>query len=196
MSTSVCIQGDYNLGYSKVWSYCVRVLCISFNENSTYIYLECSPSSCAKHASVDAADKNIRTRSSNRTHAGNRPAGTEAPPPPGREGSHQAHCLVCRQAVLQTWHALIAAAQEAEGSNPVVNSDHDDSAPVRHLLPVVQGVSQDGHVIGRSQQEGPSKEVNHHRQVAGHCRWGRAREGGTANGVISGHFQNKQPEQL
>lgn len=80
----------------------------------------------------------------------------------------QAH-LMCLQVVLQTWQSLIAAAQEAEGSDPVVNSDDDDSAPVRHLLAVIQGVSQDCQVVGRSQQEGPSKQVNHHRKVGGHC---------------------------
>lgn len=94
--------------------------------------------------------------------------------------------LTCHRFVLQTWHSLIPTAQEAEGSDPVVDGDNDDSAPVGHLLPVVQRVSQDGHVVGRPQQEGPSEQVDHHCQVGGHC-WRNRRDRSTSPGWRNSH---------
>lgn len=75
--------------------------------------------------------------------------------------------------ILQTWQSVVTAAQEAKCPDPVVNRDDNDAAPVGHLLPIVQGVSQECHIVGRSQQEGSSEQINHHREVGGH--WWRNR---------------------
>ncbi|KAG7217710.1 hypothetical protein INR49_021211, partial [Caranx melampygus] len=62
-----------------------------------------------------------------------------------------------------TWQSGVSGAEEAQSTNPVVHRDDNDSAPVSHLLPVVQRVSEDRHVIRRPQQEGATKQVDHHR---------------------------------
>lgn len=84
----------------------------------------------------------------------------------------QSEYLMCC-GVSQTWQSGVSGAQEAHRTDPVVHRDDDDAAPVGHLLPVVQRVSEDRHVVGRPQQEGSSEQIHHHREVCGHCRGDR-----------------------
>ncbi|TNN38449.1 hypothetical protein EYF80_051394 [Liparis tanakae] len=76
-----------------------------------------------------------------------------------------------RQPVIgRTWHAGVSGAQEAHGADPVVHRDHDDVAPLRQLLAIVQRLPEDRHVVRGPQQEGPPEEVDHHGEARGH--WG------------------------
>lgn len=67
-----------------------------------------------------------------------------------------------------TWEPRVTGAQEAQRTDSIVHRDDDNPAPVGHLLPIVQRISENGQVVGRTQKKGSSEQVNHHWKVGGH----------------------------
>ena len=67
----------------------------------------------------------------------------------------------------RTWQVGVPGAEEAQGADAVVETDHDDVAPSGDLLPVVQVVAEKVGPVAGPHEEGTSVDPDHDGQVPG-----------------------------